>query len=503
MKYILSISQLLLLSAITFAQVNTFDNNIILEPGVSCPAGTEITPVQNAAFEAAIIQMTNDLRAQNNLPPLRRSESLSQSARYHAKDMCNFNYFSHTSQDGNGNTVCSAFSRIGAFYTWAAAAENICAGYGNPAAAFSAWVQSSGHLANMLSSNVYEIGVGYASATGITYGNRWVMNLGKQSGIYPIIINNEADTSSSTQLSVFAYGSGVFSQMRFKVNNNPFGAWQPFAAQSLLDVAGENNGICSVQAELKNAAETLTVSSVDSIILQQTLLQSPPLPPIGIVVRVKALLQGCYNPSTGLMSTALQNNNTLPLSQPFNNPPWGYAGTETLNALPSNMTDWVLLELRDANNNGQIVARRAAILLNNGNIIDVNGNNNGVVFSAITPNSYYILLRTRHHLAVLSSNALALPNDATLCDFSNENMVSGGASQLHTSSTPNICLLLSGDVDGNGTITVGDFNRLQSNMSSMGVYNSSDCNLDRNVTVADYNLYMPNLSIIGVPQVRY
>ncbi|MBK8473482.1 MAG: hypothetical protein IPL33_15795 [Sphingobacteriales bacterium] len=57
------------------------------------------------------------------------------------------------------------------------------------------------------------------------------------------------------------------------------------------------------------------------------------------------MLEGAY--SSGTMSTALKTANLLPLSQPYSLSPFGYAGGEAVAAqsnLPTNMTDWILVE---------------------------------------------------------------------------------------------------------------------------------------------------------------
>ncbi|MCC7222919.1 MAG: hypothetical protein IT273_04280 [Chitinophagales bacterium] len=496
----LGVVLLVVANSILCAQINTFDNNVILEPGISCPTGSEVTIAQNQAAEDVLLEMINALRAQNSLPPLGKSAALTEAARYHAKDMCDFNYFNHASQDGNGNTVCTPFSRIGAFYAWLAAAENICAGYTTPTGAFEAWAQSQGHLNNMLSTNVYEIGIAYFSSPTAQYGSRWVMNVGKKNNIYPVILNGEALTATATPLSLYTYGSGVFTEMRTKINNGAWSSWLPFATNSEVDIAGMSDGLCTVSVEMRNASGSITAAASDQITLD--LGATTPPPAVTILVKAKAMLQGCFNTTNSLMTTHLQQNSILPTAQPFNTSPWNYAGNETMSAIPSNMVDWVLLEVRSSSDNSQIVAQKAALLLNNGSIIDASGNPAGVVFNGLTNNAtYYLSLKTRHHLAVLGSNSVQLPN-ATPYDFTDTDQVVDGSQQLYL-ATPDIGTLRAGDMDNNGTITVSDFNLLQAQSGQINVYNNSDCNLDRSTTVADFNLYALNISKIGVAQIRY
>ena len=85
-------------------------------------------------------------------------------------------------------------------------------------------------------------------------------------------------------------------------------------------------------------------------------------------LNIKVFLEGPFG--TSMMTTDL---NSIPLSQPFNTSPWNYEGLEVLGEVPLKMVDWVLVELRDAPNassatSGTVIARKAALLTNNGHV---------------------------------------------------------------------------------------------------------------------------------------
>ena len=74
------------------------------------------------------------------------------------------------------------------------------------------------------------------------------------------------------------------------------------------------------------------------------------------------------------MLTNLSQNGLLPNAQPFNTAPWNYNGGETLTSgSTSSYVDWVLVELRNSSNPTQVVARRAAILKNDGTLLNTDG----------------------------------------------------------------------------------------------------------------------------------
>ncbi|MFF2448430.1 SafA/ExsA family spore coat assembly protein [Neobacillus sp. NPDC058068] len=110
------------------------------------------------SIESQVIQLTNQERAKNGLKPLTADWELSRVARYKAMDMRDKNYFSHTSP-----TYGSPFDMMKNFgITYRSAAENIAAGQTTAASVVQAWMNSSGHRANILSSQSTRIGVGYA-----------------------------------------------------------------------------------------------------------------------------------------------------------------------------------------------------------------------------------------------------------------------------------------------------------------------------------------------------
>lgn len=218
-----------------------------------------------------------------------------------------------------------------------------------------------------------------------------------------------------------------------------------------------------------------------------------------VVADIKVFLEGPYV-ANHTMSIALNNYGLLPLTQPYNVAPWNYTGSENVVVMPSNATDWILVEARNVNNMDQIVATKAALLLNNGHVQDVDGTA-GVKFDNLAPGSYYIVIRHRNHLAVMSAIPLNLPN-TNVYDFSQSAAQAMGGNQQTTLET-GVYGLFAGDLNSDGVVTIADFNFYQTESSMVNQYLTSDCNLNRAVTVADFNLYQPNASVIGISPIRY
>lgn len=125
------------------------------------------------ADELEVFNLINEQRTKNGLSALKINSEVQNVARIKAKDMVNNNYFSHTSP-----TYGSPFDMLNSFkVSYKTAGENI-AGNSSNSAAVTAWMNSSGHKANILNSSFNYTGVGVVN--GSKYGKIYVqMFIGK------------------------------------------------------------------------------------------------------------------------------------------------------------------------------------------------------------------------------------------------------------------------------------------------------------------------------------
>ena len=123
--------------------------------------------------EWEVFNLINQQRSQNGLSPLKIDYDVQRVARIKAQDMVNNNYFSHTSP-----TYGSPFNMLNNFkVSYRTAGENI-AGNSSNSAAVTAWMNSSGHKANILNSSFNYTGIGVIN--GSKYGKIFVqMFIGK------------------------------------------------------------------------------------------------------------------------------------------------------------------------------------------------------------------------------------------------------------------------------------------------------------------------------------
>lgn len=236
-------------------------------------------------------------------------------------------------------------------------------------------------------------------------------------------------------------------------------------------------------------------------------------------MNVTAYLKGAWNNPTGLMRTLLNSNGLLPLSQPYTGSPYLYAGTESVGAIPNaNVVDWVLVELRKPStglpadaNSSTIIGRRAAFILNNGSIVDLDGVTPLQLPISKQGSGNFIVIRHRNHLAVMS----VVKSSNSTGDFTNDfssianvyekpGATSQPVSLLSTSAPGNTKYgSWPGDVNANGNVTISDITPINVAIAgpasgNTSVYNVRDANMDRNVTAADASV--TNSSVSGFAQ---
>lgn len=140
-------------------QIKNYD---LIYPGQTINIPTVDTAV--TAYEQEVIRLVNEIRVQNGLKPLTYDWELSRVARIKSQDMKDNRYFAH-----NSPVYGTPFQMMKNFgISYRSAGENIAKGYATPQAVVNAWMNSSGHRANILNGNFTHIGVGYVAG-----GNYW------------------------------------------------------------------------------------------------------------------------------------------------------------------------------------------------------------------------------------------------------------------------------------------------------------------------------------------
>ncbi len=119
--------------------------------------------------EKQMLDLHNQARANNGLPPLCVHPDLTEAARFHSQEMLDKGYFSHDSR--NGESVKARLERFGyafAGHPYWKYGENVSWGSGDLGAAdrrFDEWMDSPEHRANILDKNFSEVGIGARTGT--------------------------------------------------------------------------------------------------------------------------------------------------------------------------------------------------------------------------------------------------------------------------------------------------------------------------------------------------
>ncbi|GAA2184235.1 CAP domain-containing protein [Micromonospora lupini] len=109
-----------------------------------------------------VVDLVNAERAKAGCKALNIDDKLMTAAQRHSQDQADHQNMSHTGSDGSDTGV--RLDRVG--YAWRTYGENVAWNQKTPAAVMDAWMNSSGHRANILNCAFTEIGVGIASSNG-------------------------------------------------------------------------------------------------------------------------------------------------------------------------------------------------------------------------------------------------------------------------------------------------------------------------------------------------
>lgn len=208
----------------------------------------------------------------------------------------------------------------------------------------------------------------------------------------------------------------------------------------------------------------------------------------GSVLEVKIFLEGPFYGTS--MMTYLNGFGLLPLNQPYDVPPWNYLGLEYVSEIPNqNIVDWVLVEIRDATT---VIQSQAAFLLNDGNVVSLDGAS-PLRISIETGEDIYIALKHRNHLAILSSNPVAIAEGKYSFDFSSSASQALGGCLSQRELATNIWGAFCGDANNDGRIDNADKNECWLIDFTQAGYLNSDFNMDGIVDMDDKNEgWLPN-----------
>jgi hypothetical protein len=143
-----------------------------------------------------------------------------------------------------------------------------------------------------------------------------------------------------------------------------------------------------------------------------------------ITVAPRMILGGAYVSAAGLMRDDLRAAGLVPLTEPYTAIGYTYTGstggTTTAGALAitgnNAIVDWVVVELRSSATPATVLESRSALLQRDGDVVAVNGTSPLTFTQGI--GSYYIAVRHRNHLGIMTAAPVALSSTSTTVDLS-------------------------------------------------------------------------------------
>ena len=245
----------------------------------------------------------------------------------------------------------------------------------------------------------------------------------------------------------------------------------------------------------------------------------------GVALAPRVFLQGPYNTGTGKMSDQLRSLGMIPTSEPYTAlgmAPLGNGGCALRDSASlfsdkgdNALVDWVLLELRDAADPTDILYSQPFLLQRDGDVVDLDGAS-PPVFRTAPAGDYFVAIRHRNHLGVMTAAPLALRSTPAVIDFTLAGTPTYGVEAQKPLGNGKMALW-GGDANGNRNVKYnGSANDRLAILAVVGlatpnnvlnIYARADLNLDglvknngtnndRNVILSAVGLATPNRIIV-------
>lgn len=213
-------------------------------------------------------------------------------------------------------------------------------------------------------------------------------------------------------------------------------------------------------------------------------------------LNARVFLEGPYR--NGSMARDLRDSNIIPKTPPsiypYNLDP--NRAFIQVAEIPANVIDWVVVEFRSEQTGGQKVFR-TCFINNAGQLVGLDGKSS-VALPNLKSGSFYIAIRHRTHLAVMTSEPREI-NPKTIqniVDFTKGQGVLGGANALKPIGRDDTGSLVfgmpGGDIDGNGKVDEEDYRLAWEARNKGEEYLNADTDMNGQVTTKDGNVSWNN-----------
>jgi len=227
-----------------------------------------------------LLQVVNRRRWEHGkAPPLKWNDALAHAALDHSRSMAQDDFFGH-----KGSDLSSPWDRIdaAAYENWYVLAENIAAGYQSAEEVVQAWLESPQHRENLLNPELHEAGIGYYfeaadqyPGTAWGYEHYWTLDMGSRWDDYPLIIANEAFSTTSRRVPLYIYGADWAVEMRLSNDGISWSAWMPYQTTLVWEL-DPGEGLTTVYGQIRNAQGDVMQAEDDIILVEP---QTPVIQP--------------------------------------------------------------------------------------------------------------------------------------------------------------------------------------------------------------------------------
>lgn len=231
----------------------------------------------------------------------------------------------------------------------------------------------------------------------------------------------------------------------------------------------------------------------------------------GIILSAKVILSGPYDPIANLMSDQLRVAGVIPLQEPYTGAPYfkpvigGLSGeTVTQDLLDivgdDAIVDWIYIELRSESNMNDLIATKRALLQRDGDIVSSIDGVSSLVFEGLTPGNYYVSVKHRNHLGVMTVNTASFNTGTeTFVDFTSDPVwIRAGENNAPRNLIGSVWALWAGDANHSKSVKYnGLLNDKQEILNAIGsstpnntlfsVYRSEDLNMDAEIKYNNSN----------------
>ena len=225
---------------------------------------------------------------------------------------------------------------------------------------------------------------------------------------------------------------------------------------------------------------TVTPDTADGVVIPSG--SSDWLLSTGNRLAVKAFLHGPYSTTGDTMTAYLEPSAYIPLISPYTD------DARTVSAIPSDVIDWVFLQVRSSATN-DTVASRSAFIDTEGNIVDDDGTTLYTYIAAF-PASYYITVLHRNHCSIMTSASHALAfGSSTQYNFTDNSSKYYGGTLAANELETDVWGMITGDANMNGEVQADDKENYWRVEVGLPGYKASDFNLNGEVQADDKESY--------------